>query len=377
MPIFAIPGSPMYEEMARRQMLNQSGQAGAIAPQNSNYGTSPITEPNYKNFRSLEQNTGTNYGYIDNMLQSNPSLAPAGYDPNKAGAGAWSGAASSSSRSSGPAGGYDPSALMAAIHSSYDQSRLANRGTGRAYEKRNASNMANRMDGASTGLTHLANRETRTGTDAMLAQNERDRAMAIAQAQKDAAELAMRSQEIQSRDRLTASSRPGGGAYTTPSSWQQGSQQLGGGKSPGQYTSADAWNTGVGAQFSGGRDPGSRIPGSAAKPQYIDPITGLPSGYSPPPTAPPPGAPPDPNAQGDPSDWIRQMVEEMERQRQEAEKNAQPQGPAPGEGQQIINAMDTSRQRGVYGGAYDPRLAGKTTASYGSGTGQSTSGYAR
>lgn len=379
MPITAIPGTPLYEEMARRQMVN--AQSGQPAVQNSNYGTSPITEPNYQNFRKLEQGTGTNYGFIDDMLARDPAMAKA-YDPSR------SSSSSASSSSASSPGAYDPSALMKSIHSSYDQSRLAHLGTGKAYEKRNADLMANRMGGANTGITNLLNAQSRKETDALLAGNERDRAMAIAQAQRDAEEMRMRHQETLSRDRLTAAAQTAAQRAANTAAYNQPSQRLPGGSSSGASTQSSS----VGATFSGGRDPGSRIPGS--RPGGGG---GGGGGGGMPPT-PPPGTPPPPPTDEDPYGHKEGPGESY--QDQQNRLNAPPKGQAYdpmqdfaafqkwmedqtrdweyNQNQLMNNPQSQSpystmkNQPNTMGSAYDPRLAG--ILSRGGGGGATTSG---
>lgn len=228
MPIIPLAGSPMWEEALRRKMLNQAGPTPA--PQGSTAaGQGPITNPTYQAFRELEQNTGTNYGFIDRMMQQNPQVANM-----FAGKGASGYSASSSTSAPGYSAGGGPGgslsdALLAAINASFDRSRLAHLGTGRAYEKRNQENINERMDGAQTGLLNSANKDSRKAIEAMLGQNEEQRGAAIAGAQERAEDRAMRHQDIQSRDRMTNSAAYSQGASYSSKNGRGGAGGGGGG----------------------------------------------------------------------------------------------------------------------------------------------------
>ncbi len=285
MGIYAIPGSLAYEEMVRRQMLNQASARPAPntgAPATTN----PLTNPNFANWKDLVQGTGTNYGVVEGMLQRNPQVAQTyGYTPEGFAAATGAGFGAAGGGGAGGYGGIDPS-LLAAIQADFDRSRLSAMGNQRAYEKRLRGDFNERFGGAETGLLHLAQRESRDALDESLATNELNRNRELALARERAEERALRAREAEQarRDRQIAlnTAAYAGGGYSPQSS-----------RGEGQYTGADWAAAGgggggiFGAQFVAGTRIGGGGGGGGAG-------GGGGSGGS---KAPPPGAPPPANPQ--------------------------------------------------------------------------------
>src|SRR3990167_3433033 len=277
MAIVALPGSPMYEEMVRRQMLNQASAQPAV-----NTGgigtTNPLTNPNYANFLSLQQNTGTNYGIVDRQLQNNQAVASmysgqsqaAGYSPGGGGAGGASGY-----------GGIDPG-MLDSINASYDRSRLSHMGTQRAMEKRLRGDFNERFGGAETGFLGRAEDRSRGQLGETLALNEDQRNMALAGARERAEERALRAKEAE-QARIDRQRAGNAAAYSQGASYNS-RDQYGEGGSPGQYGKAD-WNASSGGMFGAQFAGPARIPGGGG------------GGGS---SAPPPGAPPVPGQNNQP-----------------------------------------------------------------------------
>ena len=252
MSITAIPGSPLYEEMVRRSMVN--AQSGQPAVQNSDVaGYNPIMAPNYADWSKMAAMTAANYGIVDKMLQVNPAMSQA-YSGQAYGGGSSAGAGVGGASGYG---GIDP-ALLAAMNADYDRSRLGMMGAERAYEKRLRGDFNERFGGAETGLLGRAEQTSRDQMSGQLAGLEQQRNLALAQARERAEERALRAREAEQarKDRQLAAANQ---AYSQ-SSYGSGA---GGYGSEGQYGQADYLSGGgVGATFTGGRDPGSVIPGS-------------------------------------------------------------------------------------------------------------------